>query len=83
MDTSRMHVVADINAVPELERSRYTAVPDHLRSDAELALAGKQHAYASPSTTPRLTQWAERYEKKKKQNRARAKAARASRKKNR
>lgn len=78
MDTRSNHLVRDVSILSEEDRRNYTRIPDHLQADAERELAGRESAYVNRNGN--LKRWAERKEKKK---RARAKAARASRKKNR
>lgn len=78
MDTGRNHLVADLSSLSEEDRRNYTRVPAHLQADAERELAGRESVYVSRNSN--LKRWSERHNKKK---RARAKAAKASRKRNR
>ena len=79
MDINTGRIVADINSVPESDRSRYTPIPPHLVDEAARELDGRDSVIINPKRAAALAEWAN---KKRKKNRARAKLAKASRRRN-
>lgn len=79
MDVRSGHLVRDINTVPEAERANYTPVPPALFDEAQRELGDKPEVYVSPARQSALNAWAA---KKRKKQRARAKLAKASRRRN-
>lgn len=80
MDVNTGHLVRDLNSVPAERRHLYTAVPDALKDEAAHELDGRDETYVNPKRAAALSEWAN---KQKRKNRARAKLAKASRKRNR
>lgn len=80
MNPATNHLVADISSMPEEMRSLYTPLPTHLADAAARELDGRREAYVNPNKRTSLAKWAA---KKRKQARAKAKMARASRRRNR
>lgn len=80
MDINSGHVVADINQVPEIKRHLYTQIPPQLQEQANRELDGRDSTYINLNRATALADWAN---KKKRKNRAKAKLAKASRKRNR
>jgi hypothetical protein len=80
MDVNRNHVVADIDSVPEEHKGNYTKIPKRLNAEARNFLAGKADGYVDPNKNSELSEWAK---KEREKNRAKRKAAKLARKRNR
>ena len=80
MELRTNHIVFDISQFEESRRESYTPIPKYLQAEAERELAGKDSVYLNPNTAKNLAAWAK---KKRAKAGIKAKAARASRKRNR
>ncbi len=80
MELSTGHLVRDLALALEETRSHYTPIPRSLLQDAERELKGRDETYVDLNQAGALPAWARN---KKRKNRARAKLAKASRKRNR
>lgn len=81
MDTSRNHVVADINSVPEEHRVSYTPVPKRLQKEAKRVLADRTETYVDINSKSPLRIWADKVEKRRKKNKLSAKSRKQNRSK--
>jgi hypothetical protein len=80
MDVNSGRIVEDIESLPIDVRKLFTPVPEHLRGDAENALAGRSEVTVNLNEQNNLTAWAANVRKK---QRTRTKIAKQSRKRNR
>jgi hypothetical protein len=80
MDVNTGHLVRDLARALEKTRHHYTPIPASLLEDAERELKGRDETYVNLNQAGALPAWARN---KKRKNRARAKLAKASRKRNR
>lgn len=79
MDPNTGHLVGNTQHLPEHLRGDYVPVPEHLNRAARRKLAGKTEAYVSLTSGGALSRFAAQQRKAKRK----AKAAKASRKRNR
>lgn len=77
MQINNGHLVADMTSLPEHMADRYTAIPPRLRAEAARVLGGRRSARVDLAQRSRLAKWAAG------RRRAKRKAARMARRKNR